>query len=128
EDSEALRARRRVPDRREQGVAGERERPRDDRRRRDHGVRGAEGGRRAGTRRAALRETGLLVVAEDHWSEGGLGDAVLDALAESGELLGRVVKLAVREMPGSGTPGELRDRAGISAAGIAEAVRRELTP
>ncbi len=82
----------------------------------------------ADTLRAALRQTGLLIVAEDHWRDGGLGDAVLDALASGGELLGRVVKLAVSEMPGSGTPEELRDRAGISAANIAEAVRRAIAP
>jgi transketolase len=79
------------------------------------------------TLRAALRETGLLVVAEDHWVEGGLGDAVLQALAEGGEeLSGRVVKLGVTGMPGSGTPEELRDWAGISARRIAEAVRAAL--
>lgn len=76
------------------------------------------------TLRAALRETNLLVVAEDHWIEGGLGDAVLQAVAAGGApLTGRVVKLAVTEMPGSGTPEELRDWAGISAAKIARAVR-----
>jgi len=79
-----------------------------------------------GTLRRALRETGLLVTVEDHWADGGLGDAVLEALAEGGELSGRVVKLAVRAMPGSGTPEELRDRAGISAGRIAAAVREAL--
>jgi transketolase len=78
----------------------------------------------ADTLRTALLETGLLVVAEDHWIEGGLGDAVLEAVASGGApLSGRVVKLAVTEMPGSGTPDELRDWAGISAAKIARAVR-----
>jgi len=78
----------------------------------------------AGTVRRALDETGLLVVVEDHWSEGGLGDAVLDALAEDGApLSGRVVKIAVTEMAGSGTAEELRDWAGISAAKIAERIR-----
>jgi len=76
------------------------------------------------TLRRALADTGLLVVAEDHWIDGGLGDAVLEALAAGGrELSGRVIKLAVTEMPGSGTPEELRDWAGISAAKIARAVR-----
>jgi transketolase len=73
---------------------------------------------------AALDETGLLVVVEDHWIEGGLGDAVLSAVAAGGrELGGRVIKLAVTEMPGSATPEELRDWAGISATKIARAVR-----
>jgi transketolase len=76
------------------------------------------------TLRAAMEETGLLVVVEDHWVEGGLGDAVLEALAVGGnELSGRVIKLAVTEMPGSGTPEELREWAGISAGKIARAVR-----
>ncbi|MEW6058690.1 MAG: transketolase [Actinomycetota bacterium] len=78
------------------------------------------------TLRAALRETRLVVVVEDHWIEGGLGDAVLEALAAGGELSGRVIKLAVAEMPGSGTPDELREWAGISAAKIADAVRAAL--
>jgi transketolase len=72
----------------------------------------------------ALTETGLLMVVEDHWVEGGLGDAVLEALAWGGRQVGgRVVKIAVTGMPGSGTPEELRDWAGISATKIADAVR-----
>ena len=68
---------------------------------------------------------GLLVVVEDHWLEGGLGDAVLAALAEAGisDELVRVIHLAVREMPGSGKPAELLDAAGISAAHIVSAVK-----
>ncbi|HUR48635.1 MAG TPA: transketolase [Acidimicrobiales bacterium] len=66
---------------------------------------------------------GLAITVEDHWPEGGLGDAVLDALADSG-LFHRVVKLAVRDLPGSGAPGELLGQAGIDAAGIADAARR----
>jgi transketolase len=48
---------------------------------------------------------------------------VLEALAAEGQLAGRVVKVAVREMPGSGTPEELRELAGISATRIVETVR-----
>jgi transketolase len=73
--------------------------------------------------RAAAAQTGLLVTIEDHWIEGGLGDAVLAALANGGDLSGRVVKVAVTQMPGSGTPEELRDWAGISASAIADRVR-----
>jgi transketolase len=81
----------------------------------------------AETLRSALAETGLVVVVEDHWAEGGLGDAVLDAVASGeGELGGRVVKLAVTEMPSSGSPEELRDWAGISAPKIAQAVRSRI--
>jgi transketolase len=77
----------------------------------------------AETLRDAVSQTGLLVTVEDHWSEGGLGDAVLAALADGGDLSGRVVKVAVTQMPGSGTPEELRDWAGISASAIADRVR-----
>jgi len=72
--------------------------------------------------RMAAEETGGIVVVEDHWVEGGLGDAVLSALA-SEDTLTHVVKLGVREMPGSGTPEELRAAAGIDADAIAAAVR-----
>jgi transketolase len=74
----------------------------------------------AATLRHALQDTGVLVVAEDHRTEGGLGDAVLDALA-AGPIQGRIVKLAVTAMPGSGSPEELRAWAGIDAASIARA-------
>ncbi len=71
----------------------------------------------------AARDTDAIIVVEDHWPEGGLGDAVLDALADSDERP-PIVKLAVREMPGSGTPEELVDAAGLSARHIVDAARR----
>jgi transketolase len=77
----------------------------------------------AETLRAAASQTGLIVTIEDHWIEGGLGDAVLAALADGGALSGTVEKVAVTQMPGSGTPEELRDWAGISASAIADRVR-----
>ena len=70
----------------------------------------------------AAGETGAIVTAEDHWPEGGLGEAVLSALAEAGESC-PVRKLGVEIMPGSGTPGELLREAGIDAAAIATAAR-----
>jgi transketolase len=70
----------------------------------------------------AAAETGAIVTAEDHWAEGGLGDAVLGALADAGERLG-LRKLAVTTMPGSGTPAELLREAGIDADAIATAAR-----
>jgi transketolase len=76
----------------------------------------------AETVRAAARETGAIITVEDHWPEGGIGDAVLDALAEE-QPHPPVVKLAVRSMPGSGTPAELLSAAGIDAAHIADAAR-----
>jgi transketolase len=74
------------------------------------------------TVRAAARETGAIVTVEDHWPEGGIGDAVLDALAAE-QPHPVVVKLAVRAMPGSGTPAELLAAAGIDASHIADAAR-----
>jgi len=76
----------------------------------------------ADTVRAAARETGAIVTVEDHWPEGGIGDAVLAALAEE-QPHPLVVKLAVSDMPGSGTPAELLAAAGIDADHIAEAAR-----
>ena len=72
---------------------------------------------------AALAETELLVTVEDHWLEGGIGDAVVAAVAARGVLGGRVHAIGVTEMPMSGSPQELRDWAGISAAKIATTVR-----
>jgi len=66
---------------------------------------------------------GRLVTVEDHWPEGGLGDAVLAALADADDPP-RVVKLAVQGMPGSGKPSELLAAAGIDAEHIAAAARR----
>jgi transketolase len=76
------------------------------------------------TLRDAVEAThGRFVTVEDHWAEGGLGDAVLAALADE-ENPPRVVKLAVREMPKSGKPDELLAAAGIDAEHIAAAARR----
>jgi transketolase len=66
---------------------------------------------------------GGLVVAEDHWPEGGLAEAVAAALAENG-VPAKMVSLAVRIMPGSATPEEELAAAGIDAAAITEAARR----
>jgi transketolase len=71
----------------------------------------------------AAKDTPILVVVEDHWPEGGLGDAVLDAFSNSNQPLPRVVKIAVKAMPGSGTPEELIDAAGISARHIVETIK-----
>ena len=76
----------------------------------------------AATLRQAAGETGRIVTVEDHWPEGGLGEAVLAALA-TGEPVPQVRLLGVKAMPGSGTPEELLDAAGISARHIAHAVR-----
>jgi transketolase len=75
-----------------------------------------------GTLQAAAEATGRIVTVEDHWPEGGLGDAVLAALAETDERP-KVVKLAVSEMPRSGKPAELMAAYGIDADSIARAAR-----
>ena len=70
-----------------------------------------------------------FIVVEDHWPEGGMGDAVLSAFADSDERP-RVVKLGVSHLPGSGKPAELLADCGIDADHIAQAARRlaELGP
>ncbi|MEV5409002.1 transketolase [Thermopolyspora sp. NPDC052614] len=73
----------------------------------------------AATIREAADRTRLVITVEDHWPEGGLGDAVLDALAD---MDAKVVKLAVRVMPGSATTEEQLRDAGIDHAAIREAV------
>ena len=76
------------------------------------------------TLRAAAQATaGNVVAVEDHWPEGGLGEAVLSALSEETYPL-HFEHLAVRNMPGSGKPEELLDAAGISSNHIANAVRK----
>jgi transketolase len=77
----------------------------------------------AETLQAAAEATGRIVTVEDHFPEGGIGDAVLATLAENGEQA-RVVKLAVREMPRSGKPAELLSAYGIDAEHIAAAARQ----
>jgi transketolase len=73
-------------------------------------------------REAATQAGNKFVVVEDHWIEGGLGDAVLEVFAQSTDRP-QVVKLGVEGMPGSGTPAELMNAAGIDAAHIVKAVK-----
>ena len=72
---------------------------------------------------AARATGGRIVVVEDHWVEGGIGDAVLAALAEKGFRDLHYRHLAVRKMPGSGKPAEMLDDAGISTVHIVRAVK-----
>jgi transketolase len=78
---------------------------------------------RSTLQQAAKDTGGKLVVVEDHWFEGGLGDAVLNAFIGVGEKPPTIVKLAVTKMPGSGTPAELLKAAGIDAEAIVKAVK-----
>jgi transketolase len=77
----------------------------------------------AETLQAAAEATGRIITVEDHYPEGGVGDAVLAALAETAAEA-RVVKLAVDDMPHSGKPAELLAAFGIDADGIAAAARQ----
>lgn len=63
---------------------------------------------------------GRILTVEDHYAQGGLGDAVSEAVWDQGFT---VQRLAVREIPRSGEPDELLERYGISAAAIARAVK-----
>ena len=69
--------------------------------------------------RCAKETKGRLITVEDHYSGGGIGDAVAAAVAPGGFT---VKRLAVSEIPRSGTPDELLDRYGISARHIVAAV------
>ncbi len=76
------------------------------------------------TLQKAARETaGKLVVVEDHWVEGGLGEAVLEAFSGSRITDLTLIHLAVKRMPGSATPAEQLSLAGIDADHIARAVQ-----
>ena len=67
--------------------------------------------------------SGNLITVEDHYPEGGLGEAVLSALACVGVAPKKYVKLSVTGMPHSGKSEELLEAFGISAKHIVTAVR-----
>ena len=69
---------------------------------------------------AAQKTNNLVVTVEDHYVEGGLGDAVAGELSAEGV---RVHKLAVRDLPRSGKPEELLAKYGLDAAAIAAKVK-----
>jgi transketolase len=72
---------------------------------------------------AAATATGdRIVVVEDHYPSGGIGSAVLQA-CQTVQHPVRLVHLAVRDLPSSGTPQEFMEAAGISAHHIVEAGR-----
>ena len=64
----------------------------------------------------ALAAKGKIITVEDHYPEGGLGEAVLSAISEQPNIVLR--KLAVRDVPRSGKPDELLHNYGIDAASI----------
>ncbi len=70
---------------------------------------------------AAAKKTGNTVITvEDHYSEGGLGDAVAGELSVNGI---KVHKLAVNGLPRSGKAEELLAHFGIDAAAIVKKVK-----
>ena len=70
------------------------------------------------TLRRAAEETPALVTVEDHYAEGGLGEAVAAAVPGA-----RLHILAVRKTPRSGRPEELLDDQDISRGAIVETVK-----
>jgi transketolase len=68
----------------------------------------------------AQKTSNLVITVEDHYAEGGLGDAVAGELSGDGI---RVHKLAVRELPRSGKSEELLAKYGIDANAIVAQVR-----
>lgn len=72
----------------------------------------------------ALQTGGRILVVEDHYPEGGIGEAVASAV--SGERGIVVKRLAVSGVPRSGKPEELLDVFGISAPHIVSAVKQLL--
>jgi len=72
---------------------------------------------------AGARETKALITVEDHYPEGGLGEAVQSALASTPT---PVLSLAVRRKPQSGKPEELLEYEGISAGAIIRKVKELL--
>lgn len=79
-----------------------------------------------GIRAAVSATAGNVVVVEDHWAEGGLGDAVRECLGDEDPVFARMTHLAVRAMPTSGTPRETLAAAGIDADAIVHATQRLL--
>jgi transketolase len=70
----------------------------------------------------SARQTGnALITVEDHYVNGGLGDAVSAAVSALGI---QVHRLAIKDIPRSGQPDELFDRYGISTTHIVATVRR----
>jgi transketolase len=64
-----------------------------------------------------------ILTVEDHYPEGGIGDAVMEAVGTAGVAVHR---LAVREIPRSGPPKQLLERFGIGRGAILTKVREIL--
>ncbi|OGD98167.1 hypothetical protein A2W45_01840 [Candidatus Curtissbacteria bacterium RIFCSPHIGHO2_12_41_11] len=75
-------------------------------------------------KKSAQQTNNLIITVEDHYFDGGLGDAVLNVFAQSGKV--KIYKLAVGKLPMSGKPDQLLDWEGISASSIINKVREIL--
>jgi transketolase len=71
----------------------------------------------------AARETRAIVTVEDHYAEGGIGEAVMSTLSPRPP---RIFSLAVRKIPRSGTPAELLDYEEISSRAIMREIKKIL--
>lgn len=76
------------------------------------------------TLKKAAHVTGAILTVEDHFAEGGIGEAVRSAMADVDV---PIHTLSVRKMPGSGKPEELLEYEGISRNAIIKKIR-ELLP
>ncbi|MBN1386204.1 transketolase [Candidatus Woesearchaeota archaeon] len=72
------------------------------------------------TLKRAARNTGAIIVVEDHYPEGGIGDAVRSVVGD----ICPVHHLAVSRLPRSGKPGQLMDYEGISSKAIIRTIRK----
>jgi transketolase len=72
-------------------------------------------------RECARQTSDTILTVEDHYAEGGLGDAVAGELSRDGIA---IHKLAVYELPRSGKPAELLAKYRIDANAIVEEVKR----
>ncbi len=70
--------------------------------------------------RSGQETNGIILTVEDHYPEGGIGEAVASAVQGTGV---RVHRLAVPEVPRSGKPEELLRTYGIDAEAIMNTVR-----
>ncbi len=77
----------------------------------------------AGTLTEVSRAAGIIITVEDHFADGGIGEAVRSALAGTDIA---IHSLAVRNTPRSGKPEELLDYEGISRNAIVKKVRELL--
>lgn len=75
------------------------------------------------TLKKAANQTKAIIVVEDHYPEGGIGEAVATALSAEGSKT-PVISLAVRKLPMSGKPAELLAYEKIDTEAIAELAKK----